>query len=152
MPKRRNDEELIATRLGLDEIDVRKIIRSYFSSIRDYAVRLPFDDRRRIFAKDKFEEFCSVFNLPYIGRIGPVYSRYLKWRRNEAEELSQGARSSYRCRMTQSEIETMAAAILADETPFIPKPRKKSELYDSIWIVRKDGKKLAKQVIKKEDV
>ncbi len=59
-------------------------------------------------------------------------------------------RSSYRGRRKESEFETMAAEILSGKTPSIVPKRKKSELYDSIWIVGKDGKKLARQVIKKD--
>lgn len=151
---KRNEADFlaVASELGVTVEDVRRAVHSYFSHIRSYAGRLPFDDDRKIFKREKFEELSTIFNIPYIGRIGPNYNRYLCWRRNESKSLPQVPRSSYRVKISQSEFETMAADVLSGKTPVLPEKKKKSELYDTIWIVDKDGKKLAKQVIQKEDV
>lgn len=151
MGKNCNDDVIkrIAEELNLDAADVYRAVYSYFSAIRIYASRLPFDNPRRIYTKDRFKELSSVRNIPYIGRLGPVYSRYLKWRENESKELDQTARSSFRNRWSRGEIEDITARILSGETPFLPEKKNKSELYDTVWVVGKDGKKLAKQVIKK---
>lgn len=142
----------VSDALHLDSDDVRRAVRSFFDSIRVYAQRLPFDNRRRIYTADSFSWLVKVRHIPSIGRLGPVYSRYLKWRSNVMNEEDTALRSSYRVGMKQSELETMAADILSGKTPSIIQKGKKSELYDSIWVVGKDGKKLARQVIKKEDV
>lgn len=153
MARNRQDERIfsrIASDYGLDVADVSRIVHSFFSIVRTYASRLPFDNPRRIYTKDRFDELASAWNIPYLGRLGPVYSRYLKWRKNESMDLDQATRSSFRTRWTQGEIEDIAASILSGETPSLPEKKKKSELYDTVWMVGKDGKKLAKQVIKKD--
>lgn len=139
----------IAIEHGLDPSDVRRMVQSFFRVVRDSASVLPLNNARRIFKKEKFDSLIKVFNIPYIGRIGPVYSRYLAWRRNIAQEQFQESRSSFRSRRTQSDIENMAADVLAGRTPVIPERKKKSELFYSVWVVDKNGKRLAKQVIKK---
>lgn len=140
----------IANLLGIDVIDVKRAVSSFFAAIRTRAKKLPFDNRRRIYTPESFSRLVVTHNIPFIGRIGPIYSRYIKWRSNEMKGEDTALRSSYRVRMKQSELETMAADILAGKTPSIVPKRKKSDLYDSIWIVDKDGKKLARQVIKKD--
>lgn len=142
----------VAEMLGLDPDDVKRAVWSFFDSISVHAKRLPFDNRRRIYTADAFGQFFFVRHIPFIGRIGPVYSRYLLWRSNELGSDQTALRSSYRTRWKQSDLEHMAADILAGRTPSVIEKKKKSELYDSIWIVGKDGKKLARQVIKKDDV
>lgn len=52
-------------------------------------------------------------------------------------------------RYTQNDIETMAAEALAGRHVSFCK-RKKTELYNQVWMVGKDGKTLARQVIPKE--
>ena len=153
MARNRKDDPIInriAQEYDLETEDVFRVVRSFFSAIRVYASRLPFDNPRKIYTKERFDELSSVYNLPYIGRVGPVYSRYLKWRGNESKGLDQAARSSFRTRWSQGEIEDIAAMILSGETPSLPEKKKKSEMYDTVWVVGKDGKKLAKQVIKKD--
>lgn len=142
----------VAELLGLDLSDVKRAVWSFFDSISVHAKRLPFDNRRRIYTADSFSLLSFVRHIPFVGRLGPVYSRYLLWRSNELNNDQIAPRSSYRHRWKQSELETMAADILSGKTPSIIQKRKKSELYDTIWIVGKDGKKLARQVIKKDDV
>jgi len=142
----------VAESLGIDADDVKRAVWSFFDSISVHAKRLPFDNRRRIYTADAFGQFFFVRHIPFIGRIGPVYSRYLIWRSNESNSEQTALRSSYRTRWKQSELETMAADILSGKAPSIIQKKKKSELYDSIWVMGKDGKKLARQVIKKDNV
>ena len=153
MGRNRTDEaefRRIASELGLDSEDVRKAVNSFFEMFLKDAAKLPFDNRRKIYTKEKFDEYVNVRNIPYIGRMGPVYSRYLRWRGNEAKEVSQVPRSSYQSRIPQSEIERMAEDILSGKTPVPIKKKKNSELYHRVWLVGQDGKKSARQVIPKE--
>lgn len=140
----------IASELGIDSEDVASIVNSFFAVILGEARELPFDNHRKIFTKDKFSEYAVVRNIPYIGRLGPAYSRYLKWRGNESRDLSQVPRSSYRSRLSQNEVENMAAEILSGGTPSPIKKKRNSEFYERVWLVGQDGKKSARQVIPKK--
>lgn len=144
------DYRAIADSLDLPKTEVRKIVSSFFDVMLKEARALPFDNAQRIYSKDKFDELACVWNIPSIGRIGPVYSRYLKWRSNEAKHIRQELRSSYRNRMTQDDIEHIADDILSGRTPFLIRKRKGNEMYDRVWLVGQDGKRLARQVIPKE--
>ena len=139
----------IGSELGIDSTDVKRVVNSFFSVILEDVRKLPFDNHRKIYSKEKFDSYCTVRNIPSIGRIGPVYSRYLKWRANESAGYEMRPRSSYRSRMLQGEIEDIAAAILSGKTPSLTKKKKGSELYDRIWLVGENGKKSARQVIPK---
>lgn len=141
----------IAGELGLDPEDVASIVNSFFAVVLGEARSLPFNNHRKIFTRDKFSEYAVVRNIPYIGRLGPAYSRYLKWRGNESRDLSQVPRSSYRSRLSQNEVENMAAEILSGGTPSPIKKKRNSELYERVWLVGQDGKKSARQVIPKEN-
>ena len=140
----------IASVLGLSAFEIERAVTSFFSAIVVQADALPFDNVKKIFTWEKFEEYCEPVNIPYIGRIGPAYSRYLKWRRNEAKGLPSGKRSDYRVGLSRGEIEDIAEIILSGGTPQIIK-KKNSELFNRVWLVGKDGKKSARQVISKED-
>jgi len=153
MGRSRTDESefrRIASEFGLDSEDVRKAVNSFFEMFLKDAAKLPFNHRRKIYTKEKFDEYVNVRNIPYIGRLGPAYSRYLRWRGNEAKEVSQVPRSTYQSRYLQSDIENMAAEILSGKTPTPLIKRKNSELYERVWLVGQDGKKSARQVIPKE--
>ena len=140
----------IASELGLEVEDVSSIVNSFFAVMLGEARSLPFNNHRKIFTKDKFSEYAVVRNIPYIGRLGPAYSRYLKWRGNESRDLSQVPRSSYRSRLSQNEVENMAAEILSGGTPSPIRKKRNSELYERVWLVGQDGKKSARQVIPKK--
>ena len=140
----------IAEECSVSVQDVRNAVHSFFGVILAYSRHLPFDDQRKIFRREKFEEYSEVFNIPYIGRIGPSYSRYLSWRKNEALFSGQVPRSNYRTKLTQDEIEHIAEEILSGKTPSSRKKTKPNELYNRIWLVDKDSKKLARQVLPKQ--
>lgn len=135
--------------VGVPVPEVARAVKSFFDAVANSARRLPFDDRNRIYSREKFDEFVNVANIPYIGRLGPVYSRYLKWRENESKELLQKPRSDYRSRMTQDDIENIADAILSGNPLPELRKRKKSEMFERVWMVGKDGKRSARQVIEK---
>lgn len=152
MRQNRTDEKLfceIAERFSVDPAEVKKAVLSFFDSTVLDAKSLPFDDVRKIFSQDKFQSFASVSLVPYIGRIGPVYSRYLKWRRNEATTVQFHSRSMYRNGLTRDDIEHIAGELLSGNAPVITK-KKNSEMFNRVWLVGLDGKKQAHQVIPKE--
>lgn len=154
MPKNRIEESdfaSIASELGIPASEVRRAVYSFFGVIVRESRNLPFDDSSRIYTRDKFDDLVKVRNIPSIGRIGPVYSRYLKWRGNEAKKLSQVNRSDCRDKVSQSDIENMAADILSGKTPSPVEKRKVNERYNRIWMIGRVGKRLARQVIKKEE-
>ena len=140
----------ISSRHDVSEEEVKRILASFFSSVLSDARSLPFDNPRRIFSRDKFEEYVKVRHIPFLGRIGPVYGNYLKWRANESQQIEMAPRSSYRRRITQSDIESTAAAILSGETPPPLRKKRGKEMYERVWLVGRDGKKSARQVIPKK--
>ena len=139
----------VSEEFGLSVSEVSRAVKSFFDAIVLDAKRLPFDDRNRIYSKDKFESLVDVVNIPCIGRLGPVYSRYCKWRENESKELPQKPRSDYRSRMTRDDIENIAEAVLSGSPLPEIKKKKGSDLFERIWFVEKNGKKSARQVIEK---
>ena len=142
----------LSEEVGVPVPEVARAVKSFFDAVANSARRLPFDDRNRIYSREKFDEFVNVANIPYIGRLGPVYSRYLKWRENESKSLPQKPRSGYRSRMTLDDIENIAESILSGNgLPEIRK-RKGSDLFERVWLVGKDGKKSARQVIEKQQI
>lgn len=140
----------ISEETGIPVSEVRKAAHSFFAAIKNEARKLPFDNRKKIYRKEVFDTFAFVRMIPFIGRIGPIYSRYLAWRRNESKLDVQVPRSRYRTRLLQDDIEHMAEAILAGKAPLPVRKKKGNELYKRVWVVGKDGKRLARQVIPKE--
>ena len=139
----------IAEKLGVPESEVRRAVLSFFDIILSESKALPFDNEKRIYTRDKFNEYQTCYTVPYIGRLGPVYSRYIKWRSNEANAFDRRPRSDYRRRITQDEIEHIAEDVLSGKAPSYHK-KKGNEMYNRVWVVGKDGKKLAWQVIPKD--
>lgn len=153
MNRNRIDEAdfvIVAKQLGLEPEDVRKVVHSFFDSITSTARSLPFNNKRKIFSKDVFDSYAAIVNIPYIGRLGPVYSRYLKWRANESKLFEQAHRSKCKKRYSQDDIEYIAGEALQGNTPVLPEKKKASEFYDRVWLVGKEGKRQARQVIPKK--
>lgn len=140
----------VGKELGFEASDVRKVVHSFFDSITIRARSLPFNTARKIFSKEVFDSYVFVVQIPCIGRLGPVYSRYLKWRANESRLIEQAHRSNYRKKYSQDDIENIAEIALSGRAPVLPEKRKASEDYNRVWLVGKDGKRLASQVIKKQ--
>ena len=141
----------IASQLGIPVSEVRRAVYSFFGIIVRESRNLPFDDSTRIYTKERFDDFVKVRNIPSIGRIGPVYSRYLKWRGNEAKNQTQVSRSNYRAGVSQDEIEHIAAEILSGKAPLPVEKKKAKERFNRIWMVGRGSKRLARQVIPKEE-
>lgn len=141
----------VSAKTNVSEEEVKRILVSFFSIFLGDARSLPFDNPSKIFSKDKFEDYVKVRHIPFIGRIGPVYSKYLKWRANESQQIDMAPRSSFRRRITQGEIESTAEAILSGKTPPPLRKRKGNEMYKRVWLVGQDGKKSARQVIPKKE-
>lgn len=151
--RNRLDEEVykaVAESNSMDIESVRTIVSSFFGAIVSEARALPFNNERKIYTKAKFDEYVSVTNIPYIGRLGPSYSRYLKWRANAAKETEHKSKEDYQTRLSSEEIEEMAKRILSGEKVDIRK-KKLTDLYKRVWLVGKNGKRQARQVIPKTD-
>lgn len=145
------DFQQISRALGVPASEVRRAVYSFFGIIIREARALPFDDASRIYTRERFEDFVKVHNIPSIGRIGPIYSRYLKWRGNEAKNQIQVSRGDYRAGISQGEIEHIAAEILSGNTPPPVNKKKATEKFNRIWMIGRVGKRMARQVIPKED-
>ena len=153
MTRNKIDDKLfceIAERLSIDPSEVKKAVVSFFDVIALDAKKLPFNNVRKIFSNDKFQSYSSASLIPHIGRIGPVYSRYIKWRGNEATTVQFRSKSAYRKGFTQDDIEHIAEELLSGNTPVINK-KKNSEMFSRVWLVNKNGKKQAHQVIPKDN-
>ncbi len=136
---------------GIGYGDVVKAVSSFFCAIDAEARRLPFNTDSKIYSKDAFDTRAFVKSIPSIGRIGTSYSRYLKWRRNESRLKVQERGGRARKRLSQDDIENIAGDILSGKAPRPVHKRKPSEMYKRVWIVSTEGKRLARQIIKKED-
>lgn len=145
------DIKSVSQMLGLPCCEVRRAVHSFFDDIAVRTRRLPFSDTRRIYRREAFDRHLFAVCIPSVGRLGPVYSRYLKWLENEAAMRVQQPRRAYRSRRTTQDIEAMAEDILSGRQVTVPEKRKGNELYERVWIVDADGKRLARQVIPKNE-
>lgn len=140
----------IAEEEGLELSEVRKAVLSFFDSIISDTRKLPFDNPQRIYSKDAFLQKSFVVNIPYIGRIGPVYSRYIKWRSEEAEELENVSRKDVRRIYSEPLIEAEAKKALSGQKVNVKllKERIPRGKYNKVWMIGGDGRrKAARQVI-----
>lgn len=137
----------IAEVSGLPIADISTIVNSFFGAILSESRSLPFDNPRKIFSKDAFDKYVKVQNIPFLGRFGPNYNRYLKWRTNEANEIDMFVRKKNK-KLTQEEIEALAEIVL-NGGEYVKE--KKKQNYKRVWFVGKDGKRLARQAIQKEE-
>lgn len=136
----------IAEKTGADIADVRRAVSSFFSVISSDAASMHLSKDNRIYSREAFDSLADgkVVNIPYIGRIGPSYSRYLAWKKNATKGRKTVPRSSYRKGYTKEDYERMAEAILNGKE--IPSKRRNS--FKRIWLIGADGKKRqARQVI-----
>lgn len=141
----------IARRFGLEAKDVHKIADSFFSVMYNTAKRLPFDDSSRIYSKAVFDKHSFTYMIPYIGRIGPVYSRYLSWRANVAKALDSVPRPARKDALPRQEIERLAELALSGvdiRYEDIVGKRIRDD-YKRVWLVSESGRRQARQLIKK---
>lgn len=144
----------IAEASALPQREIEKAVESYFDSIVEKTKALPFDTPKRIYSRAAFARCSFVVNIPYIGRIGPVYSRYLKWRSSESNEVDMVMRKDAKSDHLKPLIEKATIDALsgmkvdaASLRSRIPKGR-----YSRVWYMNPDGtKRAARQVIKKEN-
>lgn len=143
------DFEVVAEELGVSPADVKNVVNSFFDSIVYEARKLPFDDCRKIYSKTAFEKHSSVRSIPFIGRLGPTYTRYLKWRANESKNVNMVPRPKSKTKLFPEEIEAIAQSVLAGNVYEPLKTRTKN--YKRVWLVFDSHKKQAGQVIPKEE-
>lgn len=135
----------IAADEGLPVSEVRKAVVSYFDSILSQARKLPFDNARRIYSREAFDQYPFCVNIPYLGRLGTFYSLYLKWRAQESKEQELVRRSVAKREHTRPMVEEAARRALAGEKvdgSFL-KARLPKDKYTTVWLVDKDSKKKA---------
>ncbi len=145
-----NDFRAVSDMTGVPAVEVRRAVASFFDSIVKESDALHLDNECRIYSREAFRSREFVRNIPGIGRIGPVYSRYLLWRANESKNLVQEPRGHCRNRVVQDDIENIAGEIISGGSAVPVNKRKGSEFYKRVWLVGTDGKRLARQVIRKE--
>jgi hypothetical protein len=143
------DFDAVANELGVSPADVKNVVNSFFDSIVYEARKLPFDNHRKIYSKSAFEKHAVVRSIPFIGRIGPTYTRYLKWRANESKDINMVPRPKSKTKLFPEEIEAIAQSVLAGNVYESQKTRKKN--YKRVWLVFDSYKKQAGQVIPKEE-
>lgn len=141
----------VSESLGVPADEVRRAVHSFFDDIGSRARHLPFADTSRIHRRKSFDRHLFAVNIPYVGRLGPVYSRYLKWLENESEMSGQEIRDGCSRRMSQSDIESLADDILSGREPVLPERRMGNDMYKRVWLVDAGGKRLARQVLPKDD-
>ena len=138
---------VVAKELGVSFWDVKTVVNSFFDSISNEAKSLPFDNYRKIYTKAAFDKYSFVRSIPFVGRIGPTYSRYLRWRSNESENIETRTRPKTRSKLFPEEIEAIVEILLNGGEY---KPEKKRPNYKRIWIVGDGYKKQARQIIVKD--
>lgn len=156
MKRNRADEReflRIAQESGVGYGDVKSAVMSFFDAIYLSVRRYPFNNPKRIYRWDKFKEYERVWNIPYIGRLGPSYKRYLQWRVNESKQFTSALRSDYKTIYTEEEIESLADYALhewKEGDPPVEGKSGKAYPFQRVWLVEKNKRRQARQVIPKE--
>ena len=137
---------------GLDIGEVVKAVLCFFDDIVLTTRRLPFDNIRRIYTADAVADKACVYNIPYIGRLGPVYSQYLKWRSECAEEQEIVSRADVYAKHRAEKLDKAFDLVMSGKK--IPEGYLRdpipASLYHKVWIIDKDGRRrAAKQLFKK---
>jgi len=141
----------VAVLLDLSVTETRRAVQSFFDVILSEARKMPFNDERRIYYQELFNDYVQVWHIPFIGRIGPVYSRYLKWRENESKTLGQVNKEVLKKQKRKEDVEAAAERLFLGEDMTPLKKKKGSEMYNRIWMVGRNGKRSAHQVIPKNE-
>lgn len=140
----------MAAEEGVSFSEVKKALLSFFDSIVSAANRLPFDRDNRIYSFGAFHEYPYCVNLPYLGRLGPVYSLYIKWRAKESKTQDTVLRSRAKKEHLKPLIEEAAKQALSGNKvdSSLLQQRLPSGKYKTVWLVDKNKKKkAAKQMI-----
>lgn len=146
----RDDYMRLADVFGISVTDVSSIVVSYFDTVLGEARSLPFANPRKVFSKDMFDRYGSVHQIPSVGRLGPSYTRYRRWKANESANVGMVNRTYYSERLRKEDIENIADTILSGTIPDIAAIKKgRKGKYNKVWHVGSGGRKLAWQAIKK---
>lgn len=140
MPRRRPDTDMVkaaARGCGVTAADARRMVDSYFGAFLSVVRKLPLNTPYRIYTREAFTGFVRVLQIPSVGRIGTVYSRYLRWRSNEAAELAAGG--GLQAMGPRGARENAAAEGTAGGGPPF------SVAGTRIWVIGADGRRLARQ-------
>lgn len=142
----------ISDETALPQREVMKAVEAYFDSIVEKTRSLPFDTPKRIYSRAAFARCSFVVNIPYIGRIGPVYSRYLKWRSSESRDIDMVSRADVREDHFRPMIEEAARDALDGKAVDVRALRERIPRgkYEKVWLVDAEGRRRsARQLIKK---
>lgn len=140
----------IALETGTEPKEVERAVSAFFSTIISDVKRLPFNNPGRIYKPDAFEELCYVTNIPFLGRLGTVYSKYRKWRSEVASDIEMVDASDAKSEYYKPLIEEEARKALRGEkvNVYRLKERVPSGMYRRVWIMRRNGKRSsARQMI-----
>lgn len=143
------DFRAIAEELSVPPEEVKNVINSFFGIIGSEARRLPFNNPRKIYSRAAFDKYSSVFTIPYIGRLGPAYSKYLQWRVNESKKIDMITRPVRGSKLLPSEVEAIAEAVLDGKEYDLRNKRKVG--FERVWLVDEYGKRQARQAVRKKE-
>lgn len=143
------DFRAIAEELSVPPEEVKNVINSFFGIIGSEARRLPFNNPRKIYSRAAFDKYSSVFTIPYIGRLGPAYSKYLQWRVNESKKIDMITRPVRGSKLLPSEVEAIAEAVLDGKEFDLRNKRKVG--FERVWLVDEYGKRQARQAVRKKE-
>lgn len=145
------DFEAIASEMGLAPDEVCNAVLSFFDAMVSEARSLPFNNPRRVYSKDVFDTYGSVYQIPSIGRLGPSFTRYKAWRANEAGNERIVGRQTFNEKLRREDIEDMARSALEGIAPDVAgMKRRRRGKYNKVWHVSSEGRRLAWQVQKKK--
>lgn len=137
---------------GLSDAEVAKAVLSYFDDIVYGVRKLPFADFRRIYTADAVASLAPVYNIPFIGRIGPIYSQYTKWRAEDAAELDRVQRKDVRAKHLAERIEEAAVLAMSGHkvSPSMLRNPVPAGEYHRVWLIDANGRRrAARQLFKK---
>lgn len=142
----------IASETGLDAREAGKAVSSFFYVLLSEFRSLPFNSPGRIYTPAAFSSLSKVFNIPYIGRVGTMYSKYRKWRASVSAELDTINRSDIRQDSRRDMLDTAYHDAIhgrqVDASAM--KGRNVKGRYTTVWLIDENGhRKVARQVIKK---
>lgn len=147
----RDDFAVLADMFGLTPEEVSKAVMSFFDSIVSEARSLPFKNDTVVYSRSLFEQLGSVHQIPFIGRIGPSYTRYKRWKANDMDTSRMTGRKRLIGEMKSEDVERIASDIISGKEPDLSRTGKSIHKdYKKVWYADEDGRRLAWQAIKKK--
>lgn len=143
------DVRAVAAATGLPVREVRAAVLSAASALALRVRRLPFASARRIYSPAAFAASSFVALLPGLGRVGPAYSRYVRWRATEASGLELRGRAEARRMWRSLAAEEEAARVLAGGEADVARLRGRvpASFARPVWLVGAGGRRLARQSV-----